>query len=757
MTAKAPALSRWRGLVGWRGDRLRLKEVAGRSTEGQAEERADYIPAIDGLRAVAVLSVLIFHLHRAALPGGFVGVDVFFVISGFVVTRSLSNKHFNSLFDLISYFYVRRILRIIPALIVMLLVSVAVFVAIVPQQWHSKASQDVAKGAFLGISNIVLSLQTDDYFAVRPAYNPFTHTWSLGVEEQFYLVFPFMLFWHLHKRRSRSSIDHTILAIAFLSALSLAICGLLTSVRWPLAFYLMPARFWELGAGMLLCLTIQNWRPLAGRLKRRAQLVLACVSAGAITSVYPISASTMFPFPLAVLPVVGTVLVIVQSCALPRSPITRTLSSPLAVAIGKRSYSLYLWHWPVFVYFRWTVGLESAPTALTAVALTFIATEASYRFVELGPLRRRVASTSPRWIVISVGLALIGTSGAAARFALNSPRELSLSQTTKPGTWYVGSKPLNPAFTHCQVQRAEDSFFGATVRTWTARNCSIPPQPGQLIAIGDSHGLAYMRSLAQFAGDTGRVVRLYHSGGCPYAKITKPRAEGRRCRDFYAALDRKLLRETQRGDVVFLAHLKMPIGSAEDGQAGAQRAAEERTRLSDMAKGSEELSALSRALGVRGVTVVVEGPKPTFPSSTIMCSDWFNRGNPVCKRGFSVKRSEMEKSRGPIVRRIAAIAEAQPNLLVWDPFPLLCPGEVCHAYLQGKPLFIDGHHLSAYANDLLYPNFRNAMQTAFGRTLHQAPNRIDGVPSQPPRTVLARAKDSATKQLTRSRGIGRGI
>jgi hypothetical protein len=175
-----------------------------------------------------------------------------------------------------------------------------------------------------------------------------------------------------------------------------------------------------------------------------------------------------------------------------------------------------------------------------------------------------------------------------------------------------------------------------------------------------------------------------------------------------------------------------------------------------MVRATEGLSALSRALETRAVTVVVEGPKPVFRSSTIMCSDWFNRGNPMCKPGFSVQRAEMEVYRGPTVRRIAAIAGARPNVLLWDPFPLLCPSEVCHAYLHGKPLFIDGHHLSAYANDLLYPNFRGAMQTAFGRTLHQTPRRVYRVPSQPPKTVLARATGPVTKQQIRSTGIGPG-
>src|SRR4029078_8779193 len=165
------------------------------------------------------------------------GVDVFFVISGFVVTKSLADRQFRSLWDLLSYFYVRRILRIIPALLVMLLISVACFVTLVPESWLSSTSARVAKGAFLGISNIVLAFDTENYFAPRPGFNPFTHTWSLGVEEQFYLIFPFLLFWHLRHKRAGRHDGPTIGAIAGLTVGSLMACAWMTATRWPWAFY----------------------------------------------------------------------------------------------------------------------------------------------------------------------------------------------------------------------------------------------------------------------------------------------------------------------------------------------------------------------------------------------------------------------------------------------------------------------------------------------------------------------------------------
>ena len=235
----------------------------------------------------------------------------------------------------------------------------------------------------------------------------------------------------------------------------------------------------------------------------------------------------------------------------------------------------------------------------------------------------------------------------------------------------------------------------------------------------------------------GRVVRSYHRTGCPYVDMkVHTRVH---CRDYNRALDRMLLRETQQGDVVFFASLKMPDKLVENGLPKRESEAERNRRTASMIRASEDLSALSRALARRGVNVVVEGPKPVFRSPTIRCSDWFNRRNPVCKFGFSVERAEMETYRGPIVRRLAAIARAQPNVLLWDPFPMLGPSQACHAFRHGKPLFMDADHVSAYANELLYPSFRRTMQTAFGGTVHPTPGRANRASSEATRTVLAHA------------------
>ena len=671
----------------------------------QGAASSAYVPAIDGLRSVAVLLVMLFHLYAPAMPGGFAGVDVFYVISGFVVTKSLMGKEFKSLVDLITYFYVRRVLRIMPALLLTLLVSVMLYVAFVPESWLSSETPRVAKAAFFGVSNIVLALNTDNYFAPRPAFNPFTHTWSLGVEEQFYLIFPFFLYWYAKFPR------WAFRGLVFASLLSLALCGVLSAINWQFAFYLMPARFWELGLGMSLCLSFATWQAKLSRAPRTLQNGFLAGSLVLLAATLPIPSSPRFPFPLALAPVLGTGGLIAYVCAFPNSRCARALSSALPVAVGRRSYSLYLWHWPIFVLLRWTAGLETLPTMAAGIVLTFVAGELSYRYVELGGRRRHIASAYPRKLILGLAAAALATSAAAGSVALKLQRQLSLSTTARGTDWYPDySKPLDTRWSHCPVREHEKAFAGAIARSWLPY-CSGPAPGGRLWVIGDSHALAYIPLLTQYAADTGRRVSLYHLSGCAFINLTETLGQTPECTNYYRALMTMLWRDARAGDVVFLASLKMPRLSEQAGGEPMNGAAAEDGRTSQVA--AREALGFARLLQGKGVQLVFEAPKPVFRSPPYRCSDWFNRSNPACKGGFEIRRSELEPARQHTLAPMHAIAASQRNVHVWDPFPALCPAETCDAFRAGRPLFFDGDHISGFANEFLYPQFRGQMEQAF--------------------------------------------
>ena len=409
-----------------------------------------YVIGIDGLRAVAVLAVMLYHLVESVLPGGFTGVDVFFVISGYVVSGSLARYAGKPLGAYVLGFYARRIRRIFPALVVVLLVSGLLATVFIPKSWLSSSSQMTALYAFFGLSNFALVQFDDGYFSPRVDFNPYTHTWSLAVEEQFYLVFPLLFFLWLFFRTRQGPVSGVLRnALVVATVASLAFAWQQSGAEPDKAFYLLPSRFWELGAGALLFTLHATGflRPASSVWKSVALLT----GLGLVLSGFVLASKSAFPFPWALLPVTGTVLLITGLVsALPRSPLQAVFENRLARYIGKRSYSLYLWHWPVYVLMRWTTGLEAVVFQVVAVVLTFVLAHFSYRWVELPFLRsQRVKNIPNKWL-LPIGLVLLVGAFGLERQIFAHQHEISQSVVVRhadqwfPYRW-PGASTKNPA------------------------------------------------------------------------------------------------------------------------------------------------------------------------------------------------------------------------------------------------------------------------------------------------------------------------
>jgi peptidoglycan/LPS O-acetylase OafA/YrhL len=369
------------------------------------DNRSSYIPAIDGLRAIAVLSVLLFHARASLLPGGFSGVDVFFVISGYVISSTLAREKQPNFFSFATHFYARRIVRIYPALVVCLVLVGVATTMLVPPSWLSQAADLTAKRAFFGLSNFALVWYNDGYFSPRVEFNAFTHTWSLAVEEQFYLVFPIVFYIWLRYRDRKvfwGRVANWLLVA--LSIASLALSWFETSADPERAFYLLPSRFWELACGALLFMLHSRGKCVprsVGAVELSVLMGLVLVACGAF-----FSDRKLFPFPWAGLSVAGASLVIagVGHSVGKRSIVALILENRIMVYIGKISYSLYLWHWPVFVLSRWTVGMEKPMAILCAVALSVCLSVISFHFVER-PIRQSIfVASRSRFFVVSRSL-----------------------------------------------------------------------------------------------------------------------------------------------------------------------------------------------------------------------------------------------------------------------------------------------------------------------------------------------------------------
>ncbi|CAK0758439.1 exopolysaccharide production protein ExoZ [Gammaproteobacteria bacterium] len=323
-----------------------------------------YFPYVDGLRAIAILSVVIYHLNPAWLPGGFSGVDIFFVISGFIVSASVSSLDRVGLLKFMPFFYARRFQRIGPALIICLLATALVTALLIPAAWLSGSIQETGLYAFFGLSNFMLVKTSNDYFSPIAEFNPYTHTWSLGVEEQFYFLFPLLFFtWSFRPWRRVTTGLFVVALVA-----SLGYSAWLGQTDKISAFYMIASRFWQLAAGVLL---FQIMTLLGRRFDTSEQPSPGWFTAGALFSLwligygFAVSKPERYPFPGAIPSVLGTLGVLgFLHGQRAENPVMRCLVNRPIVFIGKISYSLYLWHWPVLVLFRWTVRSEEHTSEL---------------------------------------------------------------------------------------------------------------------------------------------------------------------------------------------------------------------------------------------------------------------------------------------------------------------------------------------------------------------------------------------------------
>jgi peptidoglycan/LPS O-acetylase OafA/YrhL len=369
--------------------------VSGSTTEGQQGQgvaRAGFRPDIEGLRAVAVLAVVLFHADVPGLGGGYVGVDVFFVISGFLITGLLWREASATGSVGLRRFYGARARRLLPASATVGVITMVGSVFLLPLlQVKSVIVDGVTSALYVG--NYWFIMRGVDYFASHKPPSPFQHYWSLGVEEQFYLVWPALIIttaWLIRRVRRRTRAEATssrrpyLVVLALVAALSFALSLAATPLAPAVAFFSLPTRAWQLALGGLVALTVVHWRRLSSRAGAitgwagLALILLACTE---------LSSTTPYPGVAALLPTVGAALVIGAGCVTPTQGCGRILGLSPMRAIGRISYSWYLWHWPVLLL---APGLLGHPLGLVArvVAALFSGGLAvlTLRFIE-NPLR----------------------------------------------------------------------------------------------------------------------------------------------------------------------------------------------------------------------------------------------------------------------------------------------------------------------------------------------------------------------------------
>ncbi|MCV6983876.1 acyltransferase family protein [Mycolicibacterium pulveris] len=400
-----------------------------RNRQDRADGRAGFRPDIEGLRAVAVLAVVLFHAAVPGLRGGYVGVDVFFVISGFLITRLLWREADATGTVRLRNFYAARARRLLPAATLVGAVIMIASVALLPPLRAREVVIDGIASA-LYVSNYTFLLQGVDYFGAEQSQSPFLHYWSLGVEEQFYFVWaPLILctVWVIRRVRRRnrneaaSSRRPYVLALSLVAVASFALSMVVTHLMPPAAFFALPTRAWQLALGGLVALTAGQW----GRLPSLAAAVTGSTGLGMIVLACALlSQSTPYPGTAAILPTMGAVFVIGAGCAAPTAGCGRLLGTRPLRAVGRISYSWYLWHWPVLVLVPVIVGHDLGLAArLVAAVFSAGLAVATFRFVE-NPLRFSPKIRESAWRSLGLGAgvtAVAGCVGAALLVGMPTP------------------------------------------------------------------------------------------------------------------------------------------------------------------------------------------------------------------------------------------------------------------------------------------------------------------------------------------------
>jgi peptidoglycan/LPS O-acetylase OafA/YrhL len=623
---------------------MAVEQVEKQVRPSGSHDLAGYRPDVDGLRAVAVLSVLLFHVGLPFLPGGYIGVDIFFVISGFVIIRRMKIDLIENNFS-IAEFYARRIRRILPALTFMLAFSFLIFAMILPRDEMTDFSWSTVAAA-LSVSNIYF-WKTSGYFDPSSAIRPLLHTWSLGVEEQFYLFIPILM--ALTYRRSMTGTKLVLIAIAVVSfALSVFLMFKAPSAN----FYSLPTRAWELMIGALVAL--YAFPALTPHAIRESLSLLGAIMIA--IGLFAYDSTTPFPGLTAALPTGGAALLIMTG-AHSSTFASRLLSAGPMVAIGLISYSLYLAHWPVIVLTRYLLLREPSYAEMAGIIVaSFALAIFSWRYIER-PFRKHAPNLRARTLIAGaatlLGISAIASAGAMVAGGAAKPTvgTTVASAAGKDLSWRIGTCFL---------------LANTPLSKWNLEACRRTSGANETAILwGDSFAAHYIPGLVSSA-PLGRDIVQYTAAGCPpilsYQSFALPN-----CTTFNAGIF-DLIKRTNAKAVIMSARWDLVRG-----------------------RGLDDVKATVEALTKAGVETYVIGPSPIFAF------------NPVYLASRKAGVEESGSARwyvNPEVEVARARLNGVQGLRAIDPLAILCEGHECDYMHGGSLMFGDYGHFSPFGSQL---------------------------------------------------------
>jgi len=644
----------------------------------------------------------VFYHTELAFPGGFVGVDVFFVVSGFVITRLLLRELVTTGRIVIREFYARRIRRILPVFAVFTLVVLFVSVLVLPFAALDVSSYTGAAASAFA-ANLELYRDNPGYFAPAAETNPFLHTWTLGVEEQFYLVLPLALAvaWLLASRLEvKRRLTVLVVLVGFGAAVSLLANVLLTNtVEFPgiaipakFAFYAPVTRAWEFAAGSLIAFG----EPRLTRIPRRAAIAMG-VAGGVVLAYAAVRFSDKMDFPgeAALVPVLGAAALIIGGGASRRA--TLPLQSRVITWIGDISYSWYLWHWPaiVFTLIIWpgnhTAASVAAFGSIALASLSYGVVEQPFRLN-----RNLIGWKAARLAAVAISVPLV----ASVFVGFGARGTLGIEFAGPPGfeTEWRGAG--------CGDQEGpvewpwEDCFFrlpGASL--------------GTILVVGDSHAVTTGHAVVGAGNAAGYEVAVWSWSGCPFQfgpmTLDVAPLQFPVCAEWRdAAVD--LAEQLEAAVVVIVNHSEAwtsppfwwegDLGATEP--VSGLRPANQQEALQIWGEGLK--TAANTLLEGSAENIVIIGPVPEYedflgPSLT---------GSPP-----QLTHEDLGQQRDAVVTVEQAVVAGDPRMIYFDPAPILCPFSPCTPIQDSWWLYSDGDHLNAVGSNLLAPDLQEIFES----------------------------------------------
>ncbi len=645
--------------------------------------RLGYRSDIEGLRAIAILLVVAAHARITWLAGGFVGVDVFFVLSGYLITGLLVQEVLAHGELRFAAFYARRFRRLLPALLVMLVCTCVLgYLLIAPGEQSGQAMG--AASAAMWLSNFHFAFSNMGYFSPDAETNLFLHTWSLGVEEQFYLVWPLILVlslgaWSAAQRRR----DTTRLKVvmSFVLAVSFVVSVWWTRTEPHLAFYMMPARAWQFALGALVFLHFGA--PATSASAQPTSSVKTMHAAGwigltlIVFSALVLDTKIAYPGAWALLPSIGAAIVLAVGARSPAAGVGGVLSMRPMQAIGRISYTWYLWHWPVLLLGATVMDIDGIATRCALVLLSFVLAALSYRFVET-PIRNTSNLLARPGLAVLAALVLVILSSALAIHWNNAAQKrMTLPEQTR----YLTVRSEAPII---YAMGCDDWYRSADVHA-----CSFGAANAQhtAVAIGDSVALQWFAAYAEQFNTTGWRLLVYTKSSCPM--VDEPIFYPRIGRDYSECTQwrRDALREIAglNPDVVIMGSTFTYNFSQEQWVTGTARVL-------------KAISPTTRQIFIMRSTPVLpfDGPSCLAPRSSLYKA--------ISRRSECVAPASDALSDNVYAWLNTAAAQFS-NVNVIDMTDVICPNKQCHAELDGTIVFRDSQHLALAFTEALAPVF----------------------------------------------------